>query len=87
MNGQSDHPHVPVGVFTPQRPQPVSPTPIDVDDQSDIDSFIFHSPSPQITLKVVCSGIAKKAKNACAKSLGTVHDVNNEGEPSVGLFV
>ena len=37
--------------------------------------------------KVVCSGIAKNAKNACAKSLGTVHDVYNEGEPSVGLFV
>ena len=51
MNGQSDHPHVPVGVFTPQRPQPTSPTPIDVDDQSDIDSFIFNSPNPQITLR------------------------------------
>ena len=36
---------------------------------------------------VVCSGIAKNAKNACAKSLGTVHGVYNEGEPSVGLFV
>ena len=36
---------------------------------------------------LVCSGIAKNAKNACAKSLGTVHDVYNEGEPSVGLFV
>ena len=36
---------------------------------------------------MVCSGIAKNAKNACAKSLGTVHDVYNEGEPSVGLFV
>ena len=36
---------------------------------------------------LVCSGIAKNAKNACAKSLGTVHGVYNEGEPSVGLFV
>ena len=40
-----------------------------------------------IGLSLVCSGIAKNAKNACAKSLGTVHDVYNEGEPSVGLFV
>ena len=38
-------------------------------------------------LSLVCSGIAKNAKNACAKSLGMVHDVYNEGEPSVGLFV
>ena len=38
-------------------------------------------------LQVVCSGIAKNAKNACAKSLGTVHGVYDEGEPSVGLFV
>ena len=36
---------------------------------------------------LVCSGIAKNAKNACAKSLGTVHGVYNEREPSVGLFV
>ena len=36
---------------------------------------------------LVCSGIAKNAKNACAKSLGMVHGVYNEGEPSVGLFV
>ena len=40
-----------------------------------------------VVAAVVCSGIAKNAKNACAKSLGTVHDVYNEGEPSVGLFV
>ena len=51
MSGQNHHPHVPVGVFTPQRPQPASPTPIDADDHSDIDSFIFHSPNPQITLR------------------------------------
>ena len=38
------------------------------------------------TVWLVCSGIAKNAKNACAKSLGMVHDVYNEGEPSVGLF-
>ena len=36
---------------------------------------------------VVCSGIAKNAKNACAKSLGTVCNVYDEGEPSVGLLV
>ena len=41
----------------------------------------------QIYAILVCSGIAKNAKNACAKSLGTVHGVYNEGEPSVGLFV
>ena len=40
-----------------------------------------------LDVAMVCSGIAKNAKNACAKSLGTVHDVYNEGEPSVGLFV
>ena len=47
MNGQQDHPHVPEGVFTPQRPQPASP--ISIDEQ--IDSFIFDSPNPQITLR------------------------------------
>ena len=41
----------------------------------------------EVSGTLVCSGIAKNAKNACAKSLGTVHDVYNEGEPSVGLFV
>ena len=40
-----------------------------------------------VHVTLVCSGIAKNAKNACAKSLGTVHGVYNEGEPSVGLFV
>ena len=47
MSGQRDHQHVPDGAFTPQRPRPASP--IDIDEQ--IDSFLFHSPNPSITLR------------------------------------
>ena len=47
MSGQRDHQHVPDGAFTPQHPRPASP--IDIDEQ--IDSFIFDSPNPRITLR------------------------------------
>ena len=49
-------------------------------------SFIKNTKTFDLCDALVCSGIAKNAKNASAKSLGTVHDVYNEGEPSVGLF-
>ena len=51
MSGQRHHPHVTDAAFTPQRPRPGSPIPIDVDEQSEVDSYIFHSPNPQITLR------------------------------------
>ena len=47
MSGQRHHPHVTDGAFTPQRPLPASP--INIDEQ--IDSFIFDSPNPSITLR------------------------------------
>ena len=34
MNGQSDHPHVPDGLFTPHRPA-LPASPINIDDQVD----------------------------------------------------
>ena len=49
MSGQRHHPHVTDAAFTPQRPHPSSPIPIDIDEQ--VDSLIFHSPNPQITLR------------------------------------
>ena len=51
MSGQRHHPHVSDAAFTPQRPRPGSPIPIDIDEQSDLDSHIFFSPNPQITLR------------------------------------
>ena len=47
MSGQQDHLHIPDGEFTPQRPQAAEP--IDTDDE--VDSLIFHSPNPRITLR------------------------------------
>ena len=51
MSGQRHHPHVTDAAFTPQRPRPGSPIPIDIDEQSEVDSHIFFSPNPQITLR------------------------------------
>lgn len=49
MSGQRHHPHVTDANFTPQRPRPSSPIPIDIDEQ--VDDYIFHSPNPSITLR------------------------------------
>ena len=48
MNGQSDHPHVPDGLFTPHRPA-LPASPINIDDQ--VDQLIFQSPTRQLTLR------------------------------------